>query len=101
MEVGNGVEFERRLLGAERAVEIAAKTDGAGVADELAVAINVLDEFFEVEIGRLRRGFTAFPARDIIHASRQTPTTAPRAERARNMSSASWRWCGTRVRELW
>lgn len=61
LEVGDGGEVLRDLLGAEGAVEVAAKADVAGVAGELAVVIDVIDEGDEVEVGGLRGGLAAGP----------------------------------------
>jgi hypothetical protein len=61
LEVGDRLEVERGLLGAEGAVEVAAEADVAGVADELAVVIDVIDESGEVELRRLRGGLATYP----------------------------------------
>ena len=74
LEVGDGLNILRSLLGAETAVEIAADADVVGVACESGT---------------------------IIQASIGAPKTPPRSMTARICSSLNWRLCGTSVRQFW
>ena len=62
--VGDAVEVERRLLGAESAIEVGADADVACVADELADVVNVVADFLDAEAELLRRGAFVRPAMD-------------------------------------
>src|SRR5262249_3980807 len=60
LQVGDGVQVAGRLLLAVAAVEVGADGGGAGVAGELADAVDVVAHV--VELDKLRVGFAAHPA---------------------------------------
>ena len=100
LEVPDGVEVQRSLLGAERAIQIAAQAHMAGVANELAEMIQMIDQSFETQIRGLWRGRSAFPTGRHHPGIERQAHHGSAIDNRMNISSLSWRWCGTRAREL-
>jgi len=63
-QIGDGVEICRGLLAPKSAVQVRANAAVEGIAGDLADVIDVVNDSFQLQPGRLRRGLAPNPARN-------------------------------------